>query len=144
VNDPEISDILSGALDEAGIGLTMEFGFTDAETAEWKKIIFDLLLNPYTADPLSRLGADSKRKLSGNDRLMMPAKLCLKAGSVPANLAKIIRAGYNFENDDPGTQYVRSLVVGTGLSDAICQTGSIDKDSELHQLIFQEECKNAD
>lgn len=143
VNDPEISDVLSGALDEAGIGLTMEFGFIDSETAEWKKIIFDLLLNPYMADPLSRLGADSKRKLSGNDRLMMPAKLCLKAGAKPVNLARIIRAGYDFTNDDPGTQYVRAQVVGTGLSDAVCQVGSIDKDSELHQLIFQEECQNA-
>ena len=95
------------------------------------------------ADPLSRLGADSKRKLSGNDRLMMPAKLCLNAGTLPVNLIKIIRAGYNFENDDPGTQYVRALVSGKGLAEAICEVGSIDKETQLYRIIFQEECKDA-
>ena len=140
VNDEAIAEVLSGALDEAGIGLKAEFAFTEKETEDWKKIIFDLLYNPYMADPLSRLGADSKRKLSGNDRLMMPAKLCLKAGTVPANLAKIIRAGYNFENDDPGTQYVRALVSGKGLTEAFCEVGSIDKDTQLYRIIFQEEC----
>ena len=140
VNDPGISEIVGGALDEALYGLSHEFGFSDAENAEWRRIIFDLLLNPYMADPLSRLGADSKRKLSGNDRLMMPAKLCLKAGAKPVNLAKIIRAGYDFENDDPGTQYVRALVSGKGLTEAACEVGSIDKDSRIYRIIFQEEC----
>lgn len=143
VNDQSIAGILDGALDEAGIGLKAEFGFTDEETAEWKKIIFDLLYNPYMADPLFRLGADSRRKLSGNDRLMMPAKLCLEAGTVPANLIKIILAGYEFENDDPGTQYVRALVSGKGLAEAFCEVGSIDKDTQLYRIIFQEECKDA-
>lgn len=143
VNDEAVAGILSGALDEAGIGLAAEFGFSAEETANWKKTIFDLLYNPYMADPLSRLGADSRRKLSGNDRLMMPAKLCLSAGTIPANLAKIIRAGYNFENDDPGTHYVRALVSGKGLAEAISEVGSIDTTHELYRIIFQEECKDA-
>lgn len=140
VNDPAIAEILGGALDEAGTGLAAEFGFSEAETAEWKAVIFDLLLNPYMADPLSRLGADTRRKLSGNDRLMMPAKLCLKAGTRPVNLARIIRAGYAFENDDPGTRHVRGLVSGVGLENALCDTGSINKDTELARIIIQEEC----
>lgn len=140
VNDPVIAEILGGALDEAGTGLSAEFGFSKAETAEWKKIIFDLLLNPYMADPLSRLGADTRRKLSGNDRLMMPAKLCLKAGTRPVNLARVIRAGYYFENDDPGTRHVRGLVSGMGLENALCATGSINKETELARIIIQEEC----
>lgn len=140
VNDAEISAVLGGALDEAGIGLTAEFGFSAEETAEWKKIIFDLLLNPYMADPLYRLGADTRRKLSGNDRLMMPAKLCLEAGVKPVNLARIIRAGYDFENDDPGTRHVRGLVSGMGLGSALCETGSIQNNTELYRIIIQEEC----
>ena len=144
VNDPDISAVLAGALDEAGIGLTAEFGFSAEETAEWKQIIFDLLLNPYMADPLFRLGADTRRKLSGNDRLMMPAKLCLAAGTVPENLAKIIRAGYEFENDDPGTRYVRGLVSANGIGSALCEVGSVQKDNDLYKLIIQEECYNAD
>lgn len=139
-SDPAIAKIVGGALEEACTGLSAEFGFGKDESADWKNIIFDLLLNPYMADPLSRLGADTRRKLSGNDRLMTTANMCLRAGVRPVNLARVIRAGYAFDNDDPGTRYVRGLVSEMGLENALCAVGSIDKDTELARIIIQEEC----
>lgn len=139
VQDEKILAVLTGALDEAACGLMAEFGFTEEEMREWKEIILSLLRNPYMADPLSRLGADSRRKLSGNDRLVMPAKLCLEAGREPVNLAKIIRAGYDFVNSDPGTEYVQGLVRTSNLADAVCAVSGLEKGGRLFNMIIEEE-----
>lgn len=139
VQDEAISAVLSGALDEAACGLIAEFGFTQEEMLQWKQIIFSLLRNPYMADPLSRLGADTRRKLSGNDRLAMPAKLCLKAGKQPENLARILRAGYAFTNDDPGTEYVQGLIKSSSLADAVCAVSGLDRGDRLFDMITEEE-----
>jgi mannitol-1-phosphate 5-dehydrogenase len=139
VQDGEICRALSGALDEAATGLEAEFGFTGEEMRQWKEIILSLLRNPYMADPLSRLGADSRRKLSGNDRLVMPARLCLKAGRSPMQLARIIRAGYAFENADPGTAYVQNLVNTRGLESAVCAVSGVEKGDKLFKMIIKED-----
>ena len=139
VRDEEIARVLLGALDEAAEAIKAEYGFSDEEMRQWNTVIFSLLLNPYMADPLSRLGADSRRKLSANDRLLTPAKLCLRAGRAPRCLAAIIRAGYAFENDDPGTEYVRRLVSREGLHAAICAISGLEKDDRLFKIIIEEE-----
>ena len=139
IQDGEICEVLSGALDEAAAGLTAEFGFSEDEMRQWKELIFSLLRNPYMADPLSRLGADSLRKLSGNDRLVMPARLCMKAGRAPVQLARILRAGYAFENADPGTCHVQSLVKSAGLNAAVCAVSGLEKGEKLFKMITEEE-----
>ena len=117
--DKELLAVIEGELDEAAAGLIKRFCFTEKEMAEWKEIILSLLRNRYMADPLKRLGADTRRKLGKNDRLVMPIKLCREAGREPANLIKALRAGYAFENDDEGTRYVRQLVETTGIDAAM-------------------------
>ena len=139
VNDGELRAILCGALDEAAIGLEAKFGFSHGEMTEWKEIILSLLRNPYMTDPLSRLGADSARKLSASDRLVTPARLCLMAGEMPVNLAKVIRAGYAFQNDDPGTWRVQAMVEASGLEAAIAEISGIEKASKLFEMIIEEE-----
>ena len=119
VRDEELLGILKGALDESSTGLIKKFGFTPEEMDEWKEIILSLLRNPYMADPLSRLGADTKRKLGAKDRLVMPIKLCREAGKEPVNLIKALNAGYRFNNDDDGTRQVRLLVDTLGVEKAM-------------------------
>lgn len=138
VQDEKILAVLTGALDEAAHGLMAEFGFSEDEMANWKDVILSLLRNPYMADPLSRLGADARRKLSGNDRLVSPARLCLETGKEPKNLARIIRAGYNFINSDPGTEYVQGLVK-TSLEGAVCAVSGLEKGGRLFEMIIEEE-----
>ena len=66
----------------------------------WQKTIVSLLENPYIKDDLQRLGADTRRKLGAYDRLVGPARLCVKYGREPYALSKAIRAGFDYENDD--------------------------------------------
>lgn len=136
VQDPDIRAAVAQALDESAIGLIGEFGFDADEMAVWKKTMFSLLDNPYIADGLDRLGADSRRKLGASDRLVMPALLCLKHGGKPEALAKILRAGYDFENADDGTRHVRAVVLEKGLSRAIGEVSGLAPESTLHKMIF--------
>ena len=138
VQDTEIRRVVTGALEEASLGLEKQLGFGGEEMLQWREIIFSLLLNPYMADPLSRLGADSRRKLSGNDRLVIPAQLCLASGARPVNLARIVRAGYAFENPDPGTRQVRRCVSEKGLGNAVQEISALTPDQELFKMIMEE------
>lgn len=139
IRDPEVEGAIAGALDEAAIGLMGEYGFSDTEMRAWKEVILSLLRNPHMVDPLFRLGADTQRKLAHNDRLVSPALLCLRHGGAPRALARVIRAGYAFTNDDPGTEYVRALVQQQGLGGAVRAVSGVLPGEALYQMIIEEE-----
>lgn len=139
IRNPEIEGVIAEALSEAAVGLSGEYGFSGAEMRAWSGVILSLLRNPHMSDPLRRLGADTRRKLSRADRLVTPALLCLKHGGTPAALARIIRAGYEFTNDDPGTRHVRRLFETTGLESAVREVSGLTEDDILYHMIIEEE-----
>ena len=116
VRDGELRSILDGALLESSVGLEAKFGFAETEMALWRESIIALLENPYIEDDLQRLGADSRRKLGAFDRLVGPARLCFEAGKMPVNIVKAIRAGFEYDNPDEGTQEVRRFYLKNGLA----------------------------
>ena len=137
VSDPAMRRALETALMEASLGLIHEFGFTDAEMNAWRETILSLLENPYIEDDLQRLGADSRRKLGAFDRLAGPARLCLKAGGAPVSLARALRAGYEYENDDAGTREVRAFVKTQGLEAALTKYSSLTPGDGLYELVLE-------
>lgn len=139
IRDPEIEKVIAQALAEAATGLSGEYGFTQAEMRDWSEVILSLLRNPHMVDPLWRLGADARRKLAYADRLVTPARLCLAHGGAPVALSKIIRAGYDFDNDDPGTNHVRALVEASGLRAAVREVSGLDEGDTLYHMIIEEE-----
>ena len=139
VNDPDLRALVSRALEEASLGLSRAFGFTPEEMTAWRGIILELLDNPAIDDNLPRLGADTRRKLSRADRLCGPALLCAEAGGEPSAIARAIRAGFDFEHDDPGTAYVRGLVASRGLPEAVRAVCGLTPGDELYRLILNAE-----
>ena len=135
VRDGELRTYLLGALDETAEGLKAEFGFGGSEMDEWSDTIVSLLENPYIEDGLQRLGADTRRKLSCRDRLVGPARLCMKAGKAPENIARAVRAGFDYENDDEGTREVRAFFLSNGLEAAIERYCGLDRSDPLFRLI---------
>lgn len=134
--DPELRAIAERALDEACMGLLKAFAFTREEVDTWRGRVIDLLLNPYIDDNLRRLGADSRRKLARTDRLVGPAMLCLEAGGTPTAIAQAIRAGFDYENDDAGTNAVRALVREGGAQAALSGICGLSGDGPLARLIL--------
>ena len=138
MNDPWLRTLVDEALDEANTGLLHALPLTEDELNWWRDTVISLLLNPYIDDSLRRLGADTRRKLSRYDRLVGPAMLCLEAGRAPRAIAKAIRAGFRFENDDEGTRAVRSLTCEEGLQTAVSRICGLTPESPLFQMILNE------
>lgn len=134
--DGRLRPTLTEALSEAAFGLSGEYGFPEEEMTAWRNTILSLLENPYIEDNLPRLGADTRRKLSPADRLVGPARLCAKYGRSPRALARAIRAGFRYENDDEGTLAVREYFREKGESEAICRFSGFDAADPLVRLIL--------
>ncbi len=139
IRSPEIEATIVEALAEVAVGLSGAYGFSDAEMRDWGEVILSLLRNPHMIDPLWRLGADTRRKLAYADRLVTPARLCLRHGGTPVALARVIRAGYRFTNDDPGTRHVRALVESMGLKGAVREVSGLAEGDNLYHMIVEEE-----
>lgn len=138
MNDPELRALVDEALAEANQGLLNALPLTQAELDWWRDTVISLLLNPYIDDVLQRLGADTRRKLGRLDRLVGPAALCIEAGGKPCAIAKAIRAGFFYENDDPGTRAVRSLALERGLSAAVTEICGLTAEHPLYDMIVKE------
>lgn len=137
VADADIRSELNLALDEASLALRYGCGFSAEAMAAWRAVILELLDNPCINDDLPRLGADTRRKLSSNDRLCGPARLCLEAGGEPRAIARAIRAGFDFVHDDAGTNFVRSWVAREGLSSAVREICRLTPCDKLFQMILE-------
>lgn len=136
VQDPEMRAVIERALEEAAVGLMGEFGFSREEMQAWNRDIIKMLENPYINDQLQRLGADTQRKLSWDDRVVGVARLCLKHGGRPETLARAIRAGFSYQNDDPGTQTVLSCVRDKGLEGALREICGLSPEDTLYQMVM--------
>ncbi len=136
MNDTGLRALVDQALTEANQGLLKALPLTQEELDWWRDTVISLLLNPYIDDVLQRLGADTRRKLGRLDRLVGPACLCIEAGGRPVAIAKAIRAGLSYENDDPGTRAVRSLVKESGPAHAVAEICGLNEEHPLYNMIL--------
>lgn len=137
VRDGGIRETTRCALGEASFALEKEYDFTEGDMGAWTATVFELLDNPYITDPLSRLGADPIRKLGANDRLLTPARTCLKYGRRPEALAKVIRFGYAFSGGDPSSVRLREMLREKGLTETMRTVSSLEGDGELTKMITE-------
>lgn len=133
--DAEIRAVAEAAYDESSRGLIAEYGFSEREQEEMKRMALGKYRDMRSPDPIERNARDSRRKLSPDDRLMGPARLALKHGVTPSALALGVAAAFHYEGDDPGTQQAQKLVRGSGLKAAIEKCGGVTADSPMGQLI---------
>ncbi len=124
--DPEIQLLVLRALLEAARALHIEHG---VPLDEIYLHIEDLLFrfeNKLLGDTIERVGRDTKRKLSENDRLVGAAKLCYKHGIMPLHICLGIAAGYMFAPEtDESSREVAGFVQNNGLNAALAQYSSI-------------------
>ena len=98
--DPEIREWAERARDETSAALIREFGFDPAEQESWGARALRKFANASLPDPLSRNGADPRRKLSRTDRLIGPALLALKHGIKPRAIVEGVLAAVHFPDLD--------------------------------------------
>lgn len=98
VADPKIAAIVKEAMQQSGEGLVRKFGFDhDAHFAYIEKIL-RRFSNPYLRDECDRVGREPLRKLSPNDRLILPMMTAKGFGLPYDKLLLAIGGALHFDN----------------------------------------------
>ena len=139
IADPEIYATVRAAMQQSGEGLIRKFGFDhDAHFAYIEKII-KRFKNPYLKDDVTRVGREPLRKLSANDRLVLPTMTALGYGLPVDKLIVGIAAALHFNNpEDPQSVEMQQDIASLGLGAAICKFSGIDADNPIVAQIIEE------
>ena len=98
VADAKIAAIVKEAMQQSGEGLVRKFGFDhDAHFAYIEKIL-RRFSNPYLRDECDRVGREPLRKLSPNDRLILPMMTAKGFGLPYDKLLLAIGGALHFDN----------------------------------------------
>lgn len=131
-------DFFRAIQEESAFGLIHEFGLDEGEQREFMALAMKKYTDPAIHDQIERNAADTKRKLSPEERLVGPARLCLKHGKTPHAYATAIAAAYAYDgSNDAGTREVQEAVRKEGIEAAVKRFSSLDEASELYQLILE-------
>ncbi len=131
-SDAEIKLIALRALIESSKALNKEYGVDMHELLSFSENLIGRFENKLLGDTIERVGKDTERKLSQNDRFVGAAKLCQKHGIVPANICAGIAAGFFFnpENDEQSLN-VSKTAKEEGIKAAIVKYCGLEENSEI-------------
>lgn len=126
------------AMIEASLAMSLEHGFNLQDLINLTENITYRFSNRLLGITIKRLGKESFRKLSKNDRLIGPSELCLKHGIKPVYICIGVAAGFMFSNiDDPWTDKVNKLVSEEGIESAVEKVCELDSSNEIARTIIR-------
>ena len=143
--DPEIRALATKALAEASQALHLEYGVALDELKAFSDNLIERFDNKLLGDTIERVGKDTKRKLSENDRLVGAALLCEKLGISSTYIKAGIAAGLHFapEGDDSSIE-VATDAKENGVIHALTTYCGIGADSSIAKAVegYYEKIKN--
>ena len=108
-----------GALIEASLALSAEYGVPMTELVSFSYELLSRFDNKLLGDTVDRVGRDTVRKLASNDRLTGTALLCIKHGIEPKFIVDGIRAAFDFAPDgDASSAEVKAFAQKNGIRSA--------------------------
>lgn len=136
VSDPEIRTSALHALVESSCALSAEYGVPLKELLSFSADLIERFGNKLLGDTVERVGKDTVRKLSENDRLVGAANLCIKHGIVPNYICSGITAALAFapEADEPSKE-VAAFAKTNGAAAALEKYGNVRPDSMILKLV---------
>lgn len=137
-HDPEIRFSIQNAFKEAHSAINRKYQLDPLEDIQWVKYM-DEKLDAHVKDDISRVTANSEKKLGFNERFVGPAKLCMEGGILPYSLAKGIAYGlaYLVENDEKYKDYLKNF----SLDDLIKTVCGINESDWVLFSLIKEQCK---
>lgn len=136
IQDPIVRPIVEAALQESCLGLSRKHGLDKAALDAFAADLIHRYHNRALADQVARVGADPKRKLGPDDRLVAPARMCIQQGIKPIALVQVIIAAMDFdEPEDPAAVEIQGILRMKGVDgvlDSICQ---LEPNEPLRELI---------
>ncbi|WP_413721696.1 mannitol-1-phosphate 5-dehydrogenase [Sodalis sp. RH23] len=130
--DPDIRQVVKGAMEESGAVLINRYGFEAAKHAAYINKILQRFENPYLHDDVERVGRQPLRKLSAGDRLIKPLRGTMEYGLRHDNLLKGIAAAMHYHSEqDPQAQEWAALLEKSGPGAALAQVSGLEEDGEV-------------
>ena len=135
-SDPQVRALAMQALADASAALHLEYGVPVTELASFSENLLERFENKLLGDTVDRVGKDTKRKLSENDRLVGTALLCEKHGINATYILAGIAAGLHFApaGDDSSIE-VSEDAKKNGVFHALETYCGISKDSQMAKTI---------
>ena len=136
IKDENIKKVILGFHKEAINALNKKYKIHVDELMLYSNKIIERFQNKYFQDSVSRVGRDPARKLSYNDRLITPLRLCHELNIEKDNILTGIAASllFNCKNDNK-SQEVQNIIKNSGIKDAVIQITGLEVKSPLIDLI---------
>lgn len=136
IKDETIKNIILGFHVEVVKVLSEKYKIDINSLMAYSRKLIRRFENIYLQDEVIRVGRDPIRKLSGNDRLITPLKLCDKFNIEKDNILTGIAAGLLFDyREDYKSQELQNIIKNSGIKEAILRITSLEKESPLINLI---------
>ncbi len=137
ISDPDIRALAREALSESSKALNLEYGVPMEELEAFSENLLERFENKLLGDTIERVGRDTKRKLSENDRFVGAARLCEKYGVQPTHILAGLSAGLYFApvGDDASCE-VAEDAHKNGVSHALSTYCGISADSSLAKEVI--------
>jgi mannitol-1-phosphate 5-dehydrogenase len=138
LEDPDVRDVASKALEETGLLLVREYGFDPEELREYRQKVLARFGNPRISDEVTRVARAPIRKLGRDERFVSPALRLFEMGHTPTHLAAVIKAvlGFDYSQDAEAVE-LQETIHAEGERAALAHYAAIAEDHPLVDLVVE-------
>lgn len=137
IRDPYIKLFVLKAMQDSAIALSREHNMKLENILDHVDDLLYRFGNKQLCDTVGRVGNDTKRKLSYNDRLVGAARLCISQGIYPTNICIGIAAAMRFNSDEnPIVSEVQRIITTEGPEVVLKKICELPEDSPLLDTIL--------
>jgi mannitol-1-phosphate 5-dehydrogenase len=138
LEDPDVRDVASKALEETGLLLAQEYGFDPDELREYRQKVLARFGNPRISDEVTRVARAPIRKLGHDERFVSPALRLFEMGHTPTHLAAVIKAVLDFDYpQDAEAVELQETIHAEGERAALAHYATIAEDHPLVDLVVE-------
>jgi mannitol-1-phosphate 5-dehydrogenase len=138
LEDDDIRDVTSKALEETSLLLAYEYGFDPEELREYRQKVLTRFENPRISDEVTRVARAPIRKLGHDERFVSPALRLFEMGHTPTHLAVVIRAvlAFDYPQDEEAVE-LQETIRTQGERLALVRYASVEEDHPLVDLVVE-------
>jgi mannitol-1-phosphate 5-dehydrogenase len=138
LEDDDVRDAASKALEETGLLLAYEYGFDPEELREYRQKVLARFGNPRISDEVTRVARAPIRKLGHDERFVSPALRLFEMGHTPTHLAAVIKAvlGFDYPQDEEAVE-LQETIHAEGERAALAHYATVAEDHPLVDLVME-------
>lgn len=133
--DPDIGALATKALSEASQALHLEYGVPMQELQAFSDNLIERFKNKLLGDTVERVGRDTKRKLSENDRFVGTVRLCEKHKIKPTAVLSGLAAGLHFAPTGDDASIEVATAARQSVANALAVYAGIPADDPVAQEV---------